>query len=63
LNELRRLIDVSQERFAHFSKGMATRENFSGVSDRKPIDIAIKESFEKRVLSGKASRSLATPEE
>jgi hypothetical protein len=63
LSELRRLIDVSQEKFAHFSKGMATRENFSGASDRRPIDIAIKESLEKRVLSGKASRSLAIPEE
>ena len=42
---------------------MATRENFSGVSDRKPIDMAIKESLEKRVLSGEVSRSLAIPEE
>lgn len=63
LSELRRLIDVSKEKFAHFSKGMATKENFSGTSDRRPIDIAIKESLEKRVLSGKASRSLAIPEE
>jgi uncharacterized Ntn-hydrolase superfamily protein len=60
LYEIRRLVDVSTERFKHFSKGMATRENFSGLSDRSPIDLAIKEAEELRILQGELSRSLAT---
>jgi uncharacterized Ntn-hydrolase superfamily protein len=60
LYENRRLVDVSTERFKHFSKGMATRENFSGLSDRSPIDLAIKEAEELRILQGELSRSLAT---
>jgi hypothetical protein len=39
---------------------MATRENFSGLSDRSPIDLAIKEAEELRILQGELSRSLAT---
>lgn len=62
LAELRRLVDVSQERFVHFSKGLATKDNFSGVSDRSPIDKAIKDAEVRRKNKGLKSRSFASPE-
>lgn len=48
LAELRRLVAVSEERLRHFMIGMATRANFSGLSDRTPIDTAIREAEEDR---------------
>ena len=62
LAELRRLVDVSQERFVHFSKGLATKDNFSGVSDRSPIDKAITDGEVRRKNKGLKSRSFASPE-
>ena len=62
LAELRRLVDVSQERFVHFSKGLATKDNFSGVSDRSPIDKAITDAEARRKNKGLKSRSFASPE-
>lgn len=62
LAELRRLVDVSQERFVHFSKGLATKDNFSGVSDRSPIDKAITDAEVRRKNKGLKSRSFASPE-
>ena len=62
LAELRRLVDVSQERFVHFSKGLATKDNFSGVSDRSPIDKAITDAEVRRKDKGLKSRSFASPE-
>ena len=62
LTELRRLVDVSKERFVHFSKGMATKENFSGVSDRSPIDKAIQGAEVQRNANGLKTRSFASPE-
>jgi uncharacterized Ntn-hydrolase superfamily protein len=62
LAELRRLVDVSQERFVHFSKGLATKDNFSGVSDRSPIDKAITDAEVRRKNKGFKSRSFASSE-
>ena len=62
LAELRRLVDVSQERFVHFSKGLATKDNFSGISDRSPIDKAIIDEEVRRKNRGLKTRSFASPE-
>lgn len=61
LAELRRLIAVSEERFAMFRKAMPTRENFSGVLDRGPLDAAIADKEREMAQNGVASRSHATP--
>ena len=60
LAELRRLVDVSQERYVHFCLGVATRENFSGLIDRGPVDDAIQKAEAERSANGIVSRSLAT---
>lgn len=41
LAELRRLLDVAQERYLFVADAMPTRANFSGVTDRTEIDRAI----------------------
>ena len=61
LAELRRLIDVSEERFALFRKAMPTRENPSGMLDRRPLDTAIEEKEREMAETGVTSRSFATP--
>jgi len=61
LTEVRRLADVSQERYVHFCLGVATRENFSGLVDRGPVDQAIRNAEAERQAKGIASRSFATP--
>ncbi len=61
LAELRRLFDVAGERYLHMAEGMATRENFSGIGDRAPIDAAIAEAERDRAARGVRSRSFATP--
>ncbi|MCV3273331.1 DUF1028 domain-containing protein [Roseobacter sinensis] len=61
LPELRRLYDVAQERFLHVAQVMPTRGNFSGLTDRTPLDAAIAEEEECRAQDGHASRSFATP--
>lgn len=61
LPELRRLYDVAQERFLHVAEVMPTRENFSGLADRTPLDAAIAAEEERRVREGRASKSFATP--
>ena len=60
LAELRRLADVSQERYVHFCLGVATRENFSGMVDRGPVDDAIRNAEAERAAKGIVSRSFAT---
>ncbi|WP_137700762.1 DUF1028 domain-containing protein [Marimonas lutisalis] len=60
LTELRRLLAVSQERFALFSKAMPTVENFSGMLDRTPLDEAIAEKERQMAQNGIASSSYAT---
>lgn len=61
LAELRRLHDVAGERYLHMAEAFATRENFSGASDRAPIDRAIAEAERRRAEHGVPSRSFATP--
>lgn len=60
LAELRRLIDVSNERYTHFAMGLAKRANFSGLADRSPIDAAIEQAEAERKKKGIRSRSFAT---
>jgi len=61
LTELRRLKAVSEERFKMFSMGIATEQNFSGMTDRTPIDEAIAKDEAYRAEHGIASQSYATP--
>lgn len=60
LAELRRLLAVSKERYALFSKAMATTDNFSGMTDRAPLDKAINEADTYRQENGITSQSFAT---
>lgn len=60
LAELRRLLAVSKERYALFSKAMATTDNFSGMTDRAPLDKAIKDADTYRQDNDIASQSFAT---
>ena len=57
---LRRLLDVAGERYIHVADAMPTRENFSGTTDRGPIDRAIAQADEQRRAEGRASCSRAT---
>lgn len=61
LSELRRLKAVSEERLKFFSMGLATTENFSGMTDRTPIDTAIAEDEARRKHDAIPSQSFATP--
>lgn len=61
LAELRRLMAVSEERFALFRPAMPTRENPSGMLDRTPLDKAIADKEREMAESGTKSRSHATP--
>lgn len=61
LAELRRLYDVAQERFLHVAETMPTRGNFSGLTDRTPLDAAIAEEEARRHREGRKSQSFATP--
>lgn len=60
IGELDRLWQVAQERYVPFTMGMATRDAFSGMSDRAPIDAAIAEAEAERLAAGQPSRSRAT---
>ena len=60
LSELDRLLEVAGERYLHVAEAMPSLENFSGTSDRGPIDAAITQAEEARKAAGKPSRSLAT---
>lgn len=48
LPELRRIYAVSQERWAVFSRHMATRANFAGTTDRAIINAAVEAHLAKR---------------
>jgi uncharacterized Ntn-hydrolase superfamily protein len=61
LAELRRLYAVTGERLKFFSMGLPTVENFSGLTDRTPIDKAIAEDEARRARESIASQSFATP--
>ena len=60
LAELRRLLDVAQERYLHFADAIPTRANFSGMTDRTPLDAAIAAEEARRRSEGRVSRSFAT---
>ena len=60
LAELRRLLDVADERYLHVAGAMPTAENFSGLTDRAPIDRAIEAAEARRRAEGRVSRSRAT---
>ena len=61
LAELRRLHDVARERFLHVAEAMPTTGDFSGLTDRAPLDAAIAEEDARRQREGRQSRSFATP--
>ncbi|MFY0691644.1 MAG: DUF1028 domain-containing protein [Paracoccaceae bacterium] len=61
LSELRRLYAVSEERLKFFSMGLATVENFSGMTDRSPIDEAITADEARRKDGNIKSQSHAVP--
>lgn len=60
LSELVRLLDVAGERYIHVADIMATHDNFSGTTDRRPIDMAIAAAEEARKRAGLPSKSFAT---
>lgn len=60
LVELRRLLAVSEERFALFQPAMPTRENPSGMLDRAPLDKAIADKERQMAENGIVSKSRAT---
>jgi uncharacterized Ntn-hydrolase superfamily protein len=61
LAELRRLYAVAQERYLHVAETMATRQNPSGLPDRRGIDERIAALEAERVAAGRPSASFATP--
>lgn len=61
LSELRRLMAVADERTKFFYMGLATTENFSGMTDRSPIDQAIAKDEARRKRDGIKSQSHAVP--
>jgi len=61
LAELRRLYAVAQERYLHVAETMATRQNPSGLIDRREIDERIAALEAERVAAGRPSASFATP--
>lgn len=61
LSELDRLLDVAAERYLHLVDALPTEEDFSGATDRAPIDAAIVADERRRREAGRASRSLARP--
>ncbi|MBB4229705.1 DUF1028 domain-containing protein [Rhizobium mongolense] len=61
LCELRRLYAVAQERYLHVAETMATRQNPSGLIDRRVIDEKIAALEAARIAEGRASASFATP--
>jgi uncharacterized Ntn-hydrolase superfamily protein len=61
LAELRRLHAVVLERYVHVAEAMPTAANFSGVTDRAPIDAAIRAAEERRIAEGRPSASFGTP--
>jgi uncharacterized Ntn-hydrolase superfamily protein len=61
LAELRRLYAVAQERYLFVAETMATRQNPSGLTDRREIDEKIAALEAERIATGQPSASLATP--
>lgn len=61
LAELRRLYAVAQERYLHVAETMATRQNPSGLTERREIDERIAALEAERIAAGRPSASFATP--
>jgi len=61
LAELRRLLAVAQERYLLFAETLATKDQFSGVTDRSDLDRRLAEAEQRRRAAGIVSRSMATP--
>lgn len=61
LAELGRLLAVSKERYMMFKDTMATTDNFSGTTDRRPLDAALEKDAEYRKAHGITSQSHAVP--
>jgi uncharacterized Ntn-hydrolase superfamily protein len=61
LAELQRLYAVAQERFLYVAETMATRQNLSGMIDRREIDEKIAAMEAQRIAEGWPSASFATP--
>jgi uncharacterized Ntn-hydrolase superfamily protein len=60
LTELERLYAVAQERYLHVAETMPTRQNPSGMTDRREIDEKIAALEAKRIAEGRPSASHAT---
>lgn len=60
LAELRRLLDVADQRYLHVAGAMPTAQNFSGPTNRAPIERAMAEAESRRRAEGRVSRSRAT---
>ncbi|KAA0917694.1 DUF1028 domain-containing protein [Aquicoccus porphyridii] len=60
LAELDRLLDVAGERYLHVADAMPTHDDFSGTTDRGPIDAAITLAEQTRKSAGRPSLSYAT---
>lgn len=60
IGELRRLLAVARERYLLIADHLPTRENFSGVPDRKELDAQIAAAEAARIENGKGSASHAT---
>ena len=61
LAELRRLHAVAKERYLHVAETMATRQNPSGLTDRRGIDATVAALEAERIAAGRPSASFATP--
>lgn len=61
LAELRRLYAVASERYLYVAETMATRQNPSGMIDRREIDAKIAAVEAARIAEGRPSASFATP--
>lgn len=61
LAELRRLYAVASERYLYVAETMATRQNPSGMIDRREIDAKIAAVEATRIAEGRPSASFATP--
>tara|TARA_R110002049_G_scaffold203654_1_gene374230 strand:- start:27515 stop:28276 length:762 start_codon:yes stop_codon:yes gene_type:complete len=60
LAELDRLLDVAGERYLHVADAMPTQNDFSGTTDRGPIDAAIARAEAARKSAGQPSQSHAS---
>ncbi len=60
LAELERLYVVAQERYLHVAETMPTRQNPSGMTDRREIDERIAALEAARIAEGRPSASFAT---